>query len=125
MARFQIHSLEDVSHAIAKRYKAVLLVNQDCSREDLRKVILKATKQIRRSNHYRNQQSADCWKKQPAHVVWLFVAADLEDVEVANWLCRAEWISPEINSASKLVPMRGDEQIGDIQICWNDDYEVM
>jgi len=119
--KFEIHSLQDVSHGAAKRYSAVLLVDRHHSKEALRKVILKATHQIKRSNHHQNQQAALRWKGQVAHVVWLFIARDLEDVENTNWVCRTEWISPEL--ATALVPLKGHEQVEGIQVFWNDNYE--
>ena len=119
--QFEIHSLQDVSHAVVKRYSAVLLVGRDCSREALREIIPKAIKQIKHSNYHRSQLSADRWKGQAAHVVWLFVAADLDDVENTNWLCRAEWIDPGFVFEPPL--MKGDEQVESIQVFWNNSYE--
>jgi hypothetical protein len=122
---FEIPRLRDVSHGAAKRYSAVLLVDRHYSKEVLREIILKATQQIRQSNYHRNQRAADRWRGQAAHVVWLFIARDLEDIRHSNWVCRTEWIDPNLNPAFRPLCMKGHEQVEDIQVSWNDSYEEM
>jgi len=63
------------------------------------------------------------WGKNPAHVVWLFIAYDLEDIQNANWVCRTCWIDPSLTKDMRPVGLNGNEKLGDIEILWNDDYK--
>lgn len=123
--RFKVHNLRDVSHATAKRYSAVLLVDRHCTKGDLREIVVEATQRIKHLDHYRNEQVEHRWKDEAAHVVWLFVAGDLKDVEHSIWLCRTEWIDPDFDFTFVPPGMNGDEQIDGIEIVWNNQYGDM
>lgn len=123
--RYEIHRLRDVSHAGAKRYSATILVNRHYSREILREIIKTATDEVRGSNYYQNEKVEARWAETPAHVVWLDVAFDLEDLRRANWVCQSEWIDPDLDPSMRPSVMQGDERIGDIEVAWNKNYEFM
>ena len=123
--RYEIPSLRDVSHAGAKRYSATILVDRHYPRDVLREIIKNATTEVRGSNYYRNERVEAHWADTPAHVVWLYIAYDLEDLRRANWVCRSQWIDPALDPTMRPFAMKGDEQLDEIEISWNDNYAFM
>lgn len=123
--RYEIQSLEEISHAGAKRYSAKIVVDRHYSREILREIVRNATAEIRASNYYRSDRGEAHWGDTPAHVVWLFVAYDLEDLRHTNWVCRTQWIDPGLDPRGRPLDLQGDERLDGIEIAWNDKYEFM
>lgn len=121
--RTTIVTQKDVSHAGAKRYGATVLLDRHYSKDAIRDAIQEATEELKHSNYYRNDQVKARWKKTPAHVVWLFIAYDLEDIRNDNWVCRTCWIDPSLSEDMRPLGLNGNEQLEDIEILWNDDYK--
>lgn len=122
--RYEITKLKDVSHAGAKRYSAVLLVDKHYSREVLREIVRVATEEVRESAYYRSDRVAEHWADTPAHVVWLYLAYYPADIRRSNWICRSEWIDPELPEVFRPTAVKGEELFG-IQIVWNERYEEL
>jgi len=80
---------------------------------------------VKFSNYYRNEKVRKHWGKTPAHVVWLFMAFDLQDIRTANWVCRTSWIDNSLAEDMRPIRLSGDELLGDIEVAWNEDYESM
>jgi hypothetical protein len=123
--RYEIPSLRDVSHPLAKRYSAVVLVDRHYPRPVLREIVRSAIQDVRASNYYRSELVENHWAETPAHVVWLFVGYDLEDMRQTNWVCRAMWIDPDLDPAARPMGLQGDEEFEEIQIAWNGKYEEL
>jgi len=123
--RFTIARQEDVSHAGAKRYSANVILDRHYPREMVREIVRDATERLKNSRYYRNELTKARWGATPAHVVWLFVGHDLDDITNANWVCRSCWI--DTNLAKEMQPggLTGNDSIGDIQIAWNEGYKGM
>ena len=120
---YTIVNQKDVSHAGAKRYSATILLDKHYPKDVIRTIIQEATEKLKYSNYYRNERVKARWKKIPAHVVWLFIAYDLEDIQNANWVCRTCWIAPSLTKDMRPLGLNGNEKLGDIEILWNDDYK--
>lgn len=120
--KYTILSFEDVSHGIAKRYSANLLVNEPISKSNVKHIVEQVTANLRGREYYRNELVKARWTSTPAHVVWLFVYASLDDVDNANWICRTQWISETL--APKFAPLKlsGNDVVDQIVIDWNDKY---
>ncbi|NPV62661.1 MAG: hypothetical protein HPY61_08540 [Methanotrichaceae archaeon] len=58
-----------------------------------------------------------------AHVVWLFIACDLEDVKNTNWLCQSCWMDHSKRDIVLPQPLNGNDKYDDIDILWNDCYK--
>jgi len=121
--RYTIVNQRDVSHAGAKRYSATILLARHYSKDIIKTIIQKATEKLKYSNYYRNERVKARWGKIPAHVVWLFVAYDLEDIQNANWICRTCWIDSSLPEDMRPLGLNGNEQLRDIEVFWNDDYK--
>lgn len=119
---YTILSLEDVSHGTAKRYSANLLLNGRITKSDVKQIIKEVTDNLRGEEYYRNDLVKARWAGTPAHVVWLFVYASIDDVDNANWICRTQWISEAL--APKFAPLKlsGNDAVNQIVIDWNDGY---
>ncbi|MCD6463081.1 MAG: hypothetical protein J7L52_05255 [Thermotogae bacterium] len=122
--RYTIVSQKDLSHEGAKRYSAIVLLDRHYQRDVVRKIIQEVTEKLKHSNYYRNERIKTRWGKSPAHVVWLFIACDLEDIQNANWLCRTCWVDPSLPESMRPFKLNGNERMGDIEIHWNDDYKL-
>jgi hypothetical protein len=121
--RYRIKRLEDVSVLRAKRYKAFIVLDRHYSKDVIRELIQKATEELKHRTYYRSEKIRQWWGKTPAHVVWLYVACDEEDIQHINWLCRTCWIDPSLPEDRRPLSLNGNEKLGDIDIAWNDDYK--
>jgi hypothetical protein len=121
--QYQIMNQKDVSHNGAKRYSATIQVDRHYTKDIIRAIIQKATEKLKYSNYYRSEQVKERWGKTPAHVVWLFIAYDLEDIQNANWICQTSWIDSSLAEDMQPSSLNGNEKIGDIGVLWNDDYK--
>lgn len=120
---YTLHKLEDISNPGAKRYSAVIIMNENYNKEQLKEFVLEITEEIKKRKYYRNYMVKDRFLNKEADVVWLFIARDLLDINTANWICRTCWISQEVEDNYKPLPLGGDDAIGDIEISWNESYE--
>ena len=121
-SKYTILSFQDVSHGVAKRYSADLLVNGRITKSDVKEIVKEVTDNLRGREYYRNELVKAQWAGTPAHVVWLFVYASPDDVPNANWICRTQWLSETL--APDFAPLRlcGDEVVDQIMIDWNNEY---
>jgi hypothetical protein len=119
---YTVLSFEDVSHGVAKRYSANLLVNEPIFKSNVKKIVKEVTANLRGREYYRDELVKARWAGTPAHVVWLFVYASIDDVDNANWICRTQWISEAL--APKFAPLKlsGNDAVDQIVIDWNDAY---
>lgn len=122
--QYTIVSQKDVSHAGAKRYSVTILLDRHYPKDAIRRIIQEETEKLKNSNYYRNKRLEARWGKTPAHVVWLFIAYDLEDIQNANWVCRTCWIDPSLTKDMRPLSLNGNEKFEDIEILWNDDYKL-
>lgn len=118
-----LQKLDDVSHANAKRYSAVITLNKQYKKAILKKLIEQVTNDLKNRNYYRNDNVKNRHLDKKADVIWLFIANDAFDVQVANWICRTSWISDKLQTEYRPLALKGNDGIGDIAIEWNESYE--
>ncbi|GAF70153.1 unnamed protein product, partial [marine sediment metagenome] len=121
---YAIVEQRDTSHYGAKRYSATILLDRHYPKDATRAIIEEATEKIKHSRYYRSERVRAHWGETPAHVVWLFLAHDLEDINNVNWVCRTCWIDPTLPEEVRPLGLKGNEHIGDIQVFWNDNYKA-
>lgn len=102
-----------------------MLVNSDYDREVLREIIRDVTSEVAKSSYYRSDLVAKRWRDTDAHVVWLYLAADLQDLRNANWLARTEWIDPNLDPKMRPLKLSASEHIDSIAVAWNESYRDM
>lgn len=113
---------EDLSHAMAKRYSATILLNKDMSKNDIRNVIIDVTNQMKKNNYARNHYVKESFDGKTADVVWLNFARDLSDSNNSNWICLTQWINPSLADSARPMKLSGDDSINGIEISWNSRY---
>ena len=123
--RYEVPELRDVSHGGARRLTATVLVNPNYDREVLREIIRDATCQVTESSYHRSDLVAKRWHGTDAHVVWLYLAAHLQDIRNANWLARTQWIDPELDPKMRSLELSASEHIDSILVVWNESYKSM
>lgn len=121
--RYTVVKQRDVSHFGAKRYSAFILLDTHYPKDLIRTIIQEATEKLKYSNYYCNDRVKERWGQTPAHVVWLFIAYDLDDIQNANWVYRTSWIDPSLPEDVSPLDLGGNEKLGDIEILWNDEYK--
>jgi hypothetical protein len=114
-------SLKDVSTGVAKRYRAEIETDRHYSKAILREVIKVAVWGLRHSDYYRSALTEEIFGKQEADCVFLFVYLDRQHM----WVCRARWISPTLPERLRPMEWRGQEQLGDIVIDWNEQHDTL
>ena len=124
-ARYTIYNQKDVSVGGAKRYSATILLDPHYAIDIKRKIIGEATEKIKNSDYYRNERARIKWGKSKAHVVWLFVACDVDDVKNINWLCQSCWMDHSSKNIILPQSLNGNDKYEDIDILWNNNYKSM
>jgi hypothetical protein len=122
--RYDILDQRDLSNAGAKRYSATIFLGQVYDKKTIKNIIQDATDKLKVSNYYRNEMVRKFWQDKPAHVVWLYIATDLKDINEANWICRSCWVDSSLPHQFKPSALVGNDRIEGIDIKWNDRYEA-
>jgi len=109
---YSIISQRDISYADIKRYTANIITEKHYPKDILRIIIEEATKKVKVS------------RGNLAHVVWLYIAYDQNDVNNANWVCRTQFVDQTLDKSMGPGAFGGDEKIGEIDIDWNSGYKA-
>lgn len=123
--KWELLKLRDLSHGLAKRLSATILIERNSSQNSIRTAIAEIFKEVRVDPYVRNEMVRTRWGNTPAHVVWIDVAHDVEDVNRSNWVCMACWIDPNLDERFRPVWKNYDETYEGIMIDWNSDYQEM
>jgi hypothetical protein len=119
----EIVRIKDNSHFRAKRYSAIVRLDKHYPKDVIRSIVEEVTEEIKHRRYNRDERLRERWGETPAHVVWLFLAYDLEDIANSNWVCRTSWIDPELPESVRPLGVSGQERVGDIEIRWEVHYE--
>lgn len=113
---------EDISYGGAKRYSAVLLTNPYYPPDIIWRIIREKTEEMKRREYYRSPRVKEWWGKTQAHVVWLYIASSLEDVQNFNWRCISCWVDPDLPENLRPHSLNGQETLDGIEISWNKEH---
>ncbi len=117
--------LRDLSHGLAKRLSATILTDRHYSQDVLRTIIAEVFQKVRTDPYLRNEMVRARWDDTPAHVVWIDIGFDIEDINRSNWVCMACWIDPALEEDYRPHWPCVDEVHKSIMIYWNSDYHAM
>ena len=122
---YEIPDLRDVSHGGARRLTAKVLLDAHYDRDLLREIIREATCRVRLSSYCRGELVRKRWGNSQAHVVWLYLAADLQDLFSANWLAQTQWIDPDLDQSMRPIELSASEHVDTIAVSWNESHTTM
>lgn len=122
MFKYSVLKEGDASYGAAKRYSAILLINPHYSHDIIRSIIREKTEEMKHREYYRNKHVEERWGETQAHVVWLYIASNLEDVQNFNWRCRSCWVDPDLPENLRPHPLNGQENLDEIEVSWNEEY---
>jgi len=123
--KWELLKLRDLSHGLAKRLSATVLIEKNSSQRSIRTAIAEIFREVRIDPYVRNELVRTRWGNTPAHVVWIDIAHDVEDVNRCNWVCMACWIDPHLDERFRPVWKNYDEIHEGIMIDWKSDYQEM
>ena len=66
---YSVLSFKDMSHGVAKRYSAEILLNRNLSNGEIVQLINSLTNELKERNYYRNEIVSKRWRKEPASVI--------------------------------------------------------
>lgn len=122
--QWELLKLQDASHGLAKRLAATVLTDKHFTQDALRTVISEVVPRIRTDTYVRSKLVATQWGNSPAHVVWVYLGLDMDDVKDSNWICMACWIDPDLKEDYRPA-WHYDELHDGIMLKWNSDYHAM
>lgn len=123
-ARWEVFKLRDLSHGLAKRLSATILTDRHYPEDVLRTILVEVFQEVRSDPYLRSEMVRARWGDTPAHVVWIDIGYDIEDINRCNWVCMACWIDPELDENFRPNWPYGDEIHKGIMIAWNTSYHA-
>ena len=123
--RWEVFKLRDLSHGLAKRLSATILTDRHYPEDVLRTIIVEVFQEVRTDPYLRSEMVHARWGETPAHVVWIDIGFDIEDINRCNWVCMACWIDPDLDENSRPLWTHVDEIHNGIMIEWNPNYHAM
>ena len=124
-AKWEILKLRDLSHGLAKRLAATVLTDRHYPEDVLRTIIVEVFQKVRTDPFLRSEMVRARWGNTPAHVVWIDIGFDIEDINRCNWVCMACWIDPNLDEKFRPLWNCIDEVHDEIMIDWNSNYHTM
>lgn len=100
-------NVDNVSVGPIKRHSVNILLNKYHPKCEIKEAIKEIVFSLRLNND----------------VVWIFAYNKLDDIVNVNWFCKGYWFSPYLDQRWRPVEMVSNDQIEDIKITWNNEYE--
>lgn len=99
---------QDESIRVARRCSIDMLINKSYPKFDIKDALKEKISTLKLDND----------------VIWVFVYNNLDDIPNVNWFCRGYWVSPNLDEKWHPREMKQNDHIEDIEIIWNDKYEI-
>ena len=123
LSDYTILSFLDVSHGVAKRYSANILLNKEYSKPEIVSMVKNITEELKNREYYRNNLVKQHWKDKNAQVVWLYLYLSLDDLDQTSWICQSQWIDKNLESKFAPTKIEGEDIGNEIILKWKDEYE--
>lgn len=104
---YDIISQHDVSTGVARRCSIDCIINKDYPKYYIKNAIKAIISSLKADND----------------VIWVFVYNASDDIPKTNWFCHSYWVSPNLDQIWHPAKMESNDQIEDIEIKWNEEYE--
>jgi Domain of unknown function (DUF4365) len=119
---YTILSLKDVSHGMAKRYSANIILTKEYTKPDIAEIARIITVDLKTRQYYRNPQVKLHGQEKETEVIWLFLYLSIDDLSSTNWICRTQWISKNLSPKFSPIKLDGEYIDDDIIVEWNKGY---
>ncbi|MCO5383722.1 MAG: toll/interleukin-1 receptor domain-containing protein [Methanosarcina barkeri] len=97
----------DVGFGFIRRHSTNVLINIDYPKCEIKEALKEVIFSLKLNND----------------VIWIYAYNKLDDIVTANWFCTGYWVSPNLDQRWRPAEMRSNDQIEDIKITWNHEYE--
>lgn len=123
---FSIYEVRDVSHAMAKRHVAKIVIQPGLDKSEIRDLLPELVDNIRKININKTDGLNGKWEDAEAHVVWLDLFSEsrkpqemLSMDSFEHFVCKAEWFDRELDPEYAPSEMTDyDEVKNGIRIKW-------
>lgn len=122
---YSVLSFKDMSHGVAKRYSAEILLNRNLSNGEIVQLINSLTNELKERNYYRNEIVSKRWRKEPASVIWLCFYITFEDSKNSNWICRSQWIDKRLEKRFSPLKEKGLKIGDELVVIWSNLYDTL
>lgn len=98
---------KNVSVGFIRRHSSNVLINIDYPKCEIKEALKEIIFSLKPNND----------------VIWIYAYNKLDDIVNVNWFCSGYWVSPTLNKKWHPIEMKSNDQIEDIKITWNNEYE--
>jgi hypothetical protein len=97
----------DVSLGFIRRHSTNVLINIDYPKCEIKEALKEIIFSLKLNND----------------VIWTYAYNKPDDIVTVNWFCKGYWVSSNLDQRWRPAEMRSNDQIEDIKITWNHEYE--
>ncbi|QIK41409.1 DUF4365 domain-containing protein [Pontivivens nitratireducens] len=118
---FSIVREDDVSHGTARRISLYIVAHaglKPMSKPHLGAIVRAALNHGRETTYARDDISAAAHYGRTADVVWGNIYLREADINSAGWICRFQWISPELDTRWRPFALSGEDHGNGLIIDW-------
>ncbi len=120
--RYTVLEHSDISHGLAKRYRSNILLEGCLDKGAIKRVIIEINNKFRQSNYYRNKLAEARWQEKEADTISLFMYKSIQDLQHVDWICRTQWMHPNLEKSGRLMEMKGETISDGTVVDWNDNH---
>lgn len=121
-SRYTVIGPEDLSHALAKRYSFDVLLNGTATKAEGAAILRQVTNEGAKRSYNRNDIAARRWGSSDADVVWAYLYPSAEDLAARNRAASSQWISDDLDAASRPFKLKGEDLGDGLVIEWSGMY---
>ena len=129
---YAILDLKESHTGPKKRLIAYIMIEKDLAKEMVKSIIKIVTEDIKNKEIFTNERQEARHKGKIADVVWLYLFNERRHKRylnasdnIAYFVCKTQWVRPDIDHSLAQNPLLGDEIIDNIEIKWNSNYNPM
>lgn len=124
-SEYEIFDEEDVSTGIARRVSIYIKIdagNQIWTKASLRRLVLQAGGEARKSQYYRSDLTRDSFHDKFADVVWVYVYQNESHRDLGAYILKATWISPDLPEEFQPIGILGERDDSGFVYEWNTNF---
>jgi hypothetical protein len=111
---YTILSFRNVSSGKTKHYSANVLLNREYSKPEIVDMVKDIIEELKNRTHK---------TRNSVQVVWLYLYLAPDDLHLANWICKIQWVDKNLESKFEPTQIEGKDIGNEIILKWQDEYE--